>query len=396
MFKRFGPGAMVAAAFIGPGTVTTATTAGAQFGTALVWAVIFSVVATVVLQELSLRAALVTDRDLAGLMRALGADRWWGWVLLTLIVLAIGAGNAAYQSGNLAGAGLGLQALLGGEHQQWIAITAFLAGGVIVLNHYHWFERVLVVLVAMMAIVFIGLAVLLLLLDGPTLDWSPALPAGSGTLALALVGTTVVPYNLFLHASAVRMRWRGEAVATALVQARQESALSIAIGGIVTLAIVIVGGLLLSPDRADQILVQLVQAVDETLPGVGRWLVGGGLFAAGLTSAVAAPVAAGWTVCGCFGWPVDRRSTSFRAIALIVLCSGVFFSLVTARPIVLILTAQATNAVLLPIVALALLAVVNRKDLLGDYVNTPRQNLGVGLMMVFVLGLASTKLSGLF
>jgi manganese transport protein len=396
MFKRFGPGAMVAAAFIGPGTVTTATAAGAQFGVALIWAVVFSVVATVVLQELSLRAALVTDRDLAGLMRSLGAGRWWGWLLLTLIILAIGVGNAAYQSGNLAGAGLGLQALLGGDHQRWITATALLAGGIIVLNRYDWFERVLVTLVALMAVVFVGLATVLLLADSGALAWSPALPANSGTLTLALIGTTVVPYNLFLHASAAKMRWRGEPIATSLAQARFESVLSISIGGAVTLAIVIVGAVLLSPDRGDQVLAQLVLAVDDTLPGFGRWLIGSGLFAAGLTSAVAAPIAAGWAVCGCFGWPVDRQSRSFRAVALFVLVCGVVFSLLTARPIALILTAQATNAVLLPIVAIALLAVVNRKDLLGNYVNTPLQNLWVGLIMVFILGLAVTKLSGLF
>lgn len=395
MLKRFGPGAMVAAAFIGPGTVTTATAAGAQFGLALIWAVVFSVIATMVLQELSLRAALVTDRDLAGLMRSLGAGRWWGWLLLTLIILAIGAGNAAYQSGNLAGAGLGLQALLGGDHRRWIALTALFAGGIIMLNRYDWFERVLVTLVALMAVVFVGLATVLLLADSGALAWSPALPANSGTLTLALIGTTVVPYNLFLHASAAKMRWQGEPIATSLAQARYESALSISIGGAVTLAIVIVGAVLLSPDRGDQVLAQLVLAVDDTLPGFGRWLIGSGLFAAGLTSAVAAPIAAGWAVCGCFGWPVDRQSRPFRAIALFVLVCGVVFSLLTARPVALILTAQATNAVLLPIVAIALLAVVNRKALLGHHVNTPLQNLWVGLIMVFVFGLAATKLSGL-
>ncbi|MDH3994286.1 MAG: divalent metal cation transporter, partial [Gammaproteobacteria bacterium] len=44
--KRFGPGLLVMAAFIGPGTVTTASKAGADFGFTLIWAILFSLVAT--------------------------------------------------------------------------------------------------------------------------------------------------------------------------------------------------------------------------------------------------------------------------------------------------------------------------------------------------------------
>ena len=46
--RSIGPGAMVAAAFIGPGTVTTASVTGASFGYALVWTIVFSAVATIV------------------------------------------------------------------------------------------------------------------------------------------------------------------------------------------------------------------------------------------------------------------------------------------------------------------------------------------------------------
>ena len=114
MALRIGPGAMVAAAFIGPGTVTTASVAGASSGIALLWAVAFSVFATLTLQELSLRTALATQKDLANLVRDLGQGAWWGSLLVLLVILAIGGGNAAYQSGNLSGAGIGLSAVATG------------------------------------------------------------------------------------------------------------------------------------------------------------------------------------------------------------------------------------------------------------------------------------------
>jgi hypothetical protein len=59
-FHGFGPGFLVTAAFIGPGTVTTASTAGANFGFALVWTLVFSIAATIVLQEMSARLGTVT------------------------------------------------------------------------------------------------------------------------------------------------------------------------------------------------------------------------------------------------------------------------------------------------------------------------------------------------
>ena len=105
-----GPGAMVAAAFIGPGTVTTATAAGAVTGMSLVWAIFLSIIATLVLQELAVRLALATNMDLAQLIRHAGTGRWWRLPVIALVVIAIGVGNAAYQSGNLSGAAIGLSA----------------------------------------------------------------------------------------------------------------------------------------------------------------------------------------------------------------------------------------------------------------------------------------------
>lgn len=110
---------MVAAAFIGPGTITTASLAGVETGVTLVWAIAFSVIATVILQELAVRSALATDRDLSALTRDFGAERWWGAPLLLLIVVAIGVGNAAYQSGTSPGRGSALVPPSGSPSRSW-------------------------------------------------------------------------------------------------------------------------------------------------------------------------------------------------------------------------------------------------------------------------------------
>ncbi|MEO1384149.1 MAG: divalent metal cation transporter, partial [Bacteroidota bacterium] len=67
--KKIGPGAMIAAAFIGPGTVTTASLAGASQGYVLLWAVVFSVLATLILQEMAARLGVVGKMGLGEAIR---------------------------------------------------------------------------------------------------------------------------------------------------------------------------------------------------------------------------------------------------------------------------------------------------------------------------------------
>ena len=394
MGLRIGPGAMVAAAFIGPGTITTASVAGATTGITLIWAIVFSVLATVLLQELAVRSALTTDRDLASLIKGFGAARWWGTPLLLLIILAVGVGNAAYQSGNLSGAGIGLSTALGIDSAIVVLLCAIAAAILIVINRYRWLERILVALVAMMGVLFSALAILLapLLLVQSEGRLLPDFSSTNLTLVLALIGTTVVPYNLFLHATAARQRWQGCSVGVALSGARWESCVAIFFGGATTVAIVVVAAALV-PGTTDQSpLNAVISAIEVQLPGWGAIVLGIGLFAAGLTSAIAAPVAAGWTICGAMGWSVDPDSSSFKIVALTVVLIGSFFALVTTRPAALIVTAQVTNALLLPLIALVLMMVANSVLLPSGYRNGVMLNTLAALVLATMTLLAVGKL----
>ncbi|MDB2364905.1 Nramp family divalent metal transporter [Luminiphilus sp.] len=392
-----GPGVMVAAAFVGPGTVTTASVAGASSGVSLLWAVAISVLATIVLQELSIRSALSTNQDLAPLIRQFGHDRGWGVPIALLILCSVGLGNAAYQSGNLAGAAMGLSGATPVRFIHAVVVTGSFAAGLILVDRYRLLERAMLILVGLMTCLLTGLAVACL----PELITAHRqvvsnVHAFDATVVLALIGTTVVPYNLFLHATAVRHRWSGIALADALRQARIESAGAIVVGGVVTAAIMIVATVVIAGDTSRPALEALQVGIDQRFPDIGRWAMGAGLFAAGLTSAIAAPVAAGWAVCGVMGWNTSSGSKAFKGVALMVLAVGMLFAIFAARPVALIVLAQATNAVLLPLVALVLLAIVNSPLIPHDYRNGWPQNLIVTGVIGVVLLLAATKLLSLF
>ena len=397
MKMTLGPGVMVAAAFVGPGTVTTASVAGANSGISLLWAVAISVLATIVLQELSIRSALSTDQDLAPLIRQFGDDRGWAVPVALLILCSVGLGNAAYQSGNLVGAALGLSGATPISFIAAVLAAATFAAVLIVIDRYRLLERIMLILVGLMTGLLIGLAVAclpeLMAAHRQVLDTAQSLDV---TLVLALIGTTVVPYNLFLHATAVRRRWSGVDLPDALREARMESVFAISMGGVVTAAIMIVATVVIAGDTSRPALEALQMGIDQRFPGAGRWAIGMGLFAAGLTSAIAAPVAAGWAVCGVMGWDSSSGSKAFKGVALAVLGVGMTFALFASRPVALIVLAQATNAVLLPFVALVLLAIVNSPLIPGDYRNGSRQNLMAAGVIAVVITLATRKLFSVF
>ena len=90
MSRRFGPGMLVAAGFIGPGTVTACTLAGANYGFALIWALVFATVATIVLQEMAARLGLASAHGLAASMIAPENGPVVKWTIMALGISAIG------------------------------------------------------------------------------------------------------------------------------------------------------------------------------------------------------------------------------------------------------------------------------------------------------------------
>ncbi len=384
--RKIGPGAFVVAAFIGPGTVTTCTLAGANFGFGLLWAIVFATIATIILQEMAARLGVVTQQGLGESLRSIFSDSPAKWPLFLLITLALYMGNAAYEAGNLSGAALGLQAVFdsGASVFRWFIVGISAAAGILLWQGaYRHIERILLALVALMALSFISTFAIVrpdivALFRGMVL---PVIPGGALTTVIALIGTTVVPYNLFLHAAAVREKWQDEAD---LADARADTAVSIGLGGIIAILIVSTAaasffGSGLQITGAGDMATQF-----EPLFGrFSRYLLGLGFLAAGLSSAITAPLATAHVMTELLGSKGGTSSTLFKVVALSVIVVGAILSLTGIRPLTIIVSAQFANGLLLPIVATFLLYAMNQERILGTHVNGTRANvLGTGVVLV--------------
>lgn len=397
MFKKIGPGVLVAAAFIGPGTVTACTLTGVEFGYALLWAMLLSIIATSVLQEMSARLGIITQRGLADVIKQELRTPWILTLVIGIILGAIVIGNAAYEAGNIGGATLGLEAIFGTEYN---AIYPFIIGGLafllLYLGSYKTLEKVFVSLVLVMSISFLLTAIITKPDFGAIMKglFIPSTPSGSVLTIIALVGTTVVPYNLFLHASLVSEKWKSK---NDLKSAKRDTFISIALGGLVSMSIIIAAAAI--PGEEVKGVMDLAKGLEPLYGESAKYFMGIGLFAAGVTSAITAPLAAAYVANSCFGWKADLKDIKFKSVWMIILGLGVFFLSFNIKPIEIIKFAQVANGILLPFIAVFLLWIVNRSSVMGKFKNTLTQNIfGVLIIALAVfLGAKSIfKVFGLF
>ena len=393
-FQNIGPGPLVTAACIGPGTVTICTIAGAQFGFTLLWALGLSIIATLVLQEMAARLGVVSGRGLSEIIKTEIRSPSLKILVIVLILSAIVIGNTAYEAGNISGSILGMETVFGDFRIDINGVTVNLYSIVIgllaflILNsgNTKFLERTLIFLVVLMSLAFFFTAIA----TQPDLKEVakgliiPTVTKTNILIVAGLIGTTVVPYNLFLHASLAKDKWRK---ASDLKFAKKDAFIAIVLGGLVSMGIIICASAIQNPTIESA--ADLAKGLEPLFGGFSKYLIAIGLFAAGITSAITAPLAAAYVASGCLGWPSNLKSRKFRLVWMLILIIGVISSGLSLKSIEIIKFAQIANGILLPLVALFLIWAVNRKSLLGVYKNTSFQNVlgGVILLITIFIGI---------
>lgn len=386
--SKIGPGALIAAAFIGPGTVTVCSIAGNSFGYSLLWAILTSLIIALILQEMSIRVGIISKKGLTELIKNETKNSYLKNILLVLIFTAIIIGNTAYEAGNISGAILGMESLTGNLAYNFrdfnINLLSLIIGSlaflILFIGNYRLLEQILISIVVIMSFSFIISAIITKPDINKIIEGFIKLktPQNSFLTILGLIGTTVVPYNIFLHSSLVKKKWNKP---KDLKIAKIDLLIAIIMGGLISISIIITSASISSTSISNA--ADLALSLAPVYGSFSKFLISLGMISAGLTSAITAPLAASFVACGCFGWRADLKSLKFRSIWIIILIIGTIISSTGIKLILIIQFAQIANAILLPIIIFILYYVMNDKKIFGSYSNSFFQNL-IGVFIFFL------------
>jgi manganese transport protein len=382
LLALMGPAFVVGAWQFGPGNLASAVQAGSQFGYSLIWVVMISTVLMIMFTDMSVRIAIVSRGSVVEtvkttLGRPVGTAAGLGVFAITLM----------FAVGNAVGSGLGLSLVLGGSPVWWtLACTAAVAAILFARRLYGVVEKVLLAIVAVMAVSFVVTAVL----SRP--DWSgaagglvPTIPPGTGLLLVALVGTNFSINAAFYTGYATRERGlrRDQYRDTTLV----DTIPGIVAPGIMTaLVIVAAAAVLQGGDGKQTGLAQLAGVLGPIAGDTGRIIFALGFFGAAFSSMIANATAGGTLLADGLGWGNKLSALRVRLGILGVLTFGAIVTVIAGgSPIQLIISAQALTVIVAPLLGILLVILANNRTLMGELRNRWWQNTIAAIGVIAIL-----------
>jgi manganese transport protein len=355
-----------------------------------------SVIITIFIQNTAARIAWTTRKGLAQSSLEQSNHPLIRLLLGLLLIGAILIGNVAYEAGNLSGALIGLKGILsmekltfGGSLDWFPLLLGLVVGGLLVVGSFRFLKNSLIAIVVLMSVSFLLTAIMTkpdleLMLHGL---FVPSFNTEEILTIVGLLGTTVVPYNLFLHAALV-----AQSPNVPFAAIKKDTLVAIGLGGIISLCIIISAAALEGAEVKNAL--DLGKALEPLYGTAAPLLLQFGFFAAGLTSALTAPMAAAFVVSECFSMP--KEGWGYRITAFTVLAVGVYFTTTGIVPIEIIRFAQIANGILLPVIGLLLLFMVNNSQLMRGATPSKLQNSCFILIELFFIFLGIKSLGLIF
>ncbi len=364
-----GPAVIASIAYMDPGNFATNIQAGAKHGYLLLWVVVLANAIAMLFQSMSARIGIVTGQSLAALCRT----HFPRPVVLAMWV-ASEAAAIATDLAELMGAAIGLSMLIGMP----LVPSLLLAFGItwILLNLESRGFRPLEIVIASFVSV-IGLAYLIELLIAPpdwaAVGWHAVVPkldgANSVTLAVGIVGATVMPHAIYLHSALMPNRIPVKTNADRRLVLRwsnREVMLALGVAGLVNMAMLTMAASMFHAGNPQ--IGEIETAYRTLLPLMGAGAAGAfmaALLASGISSSVVGTIA-GQTIMRDFlhvQLPVWARRviTMLPALGLALWGADVTEALVMSQVIL---------SLVLPVPMIALLYLTGRPDVMGAFVNT--------------------------
>ena len=392
------PGIFIIGYVVGTGSVTTMSSAGASYGMSLAWTLALASVFTHLMIVGISRLTILSGDTLLYLFR-----RYFGTPVTVLMILSL----AATQITSI----IGVMAIVVDVFREWcssvlgiavdpvlaaIAFTAFLLGLYWVGRH-GFFLKVLASLVGVMGVAFFFTAALVLpspeeLASGMV----PSIPSsGNPRLLIAgMVGTTMASVVLFTRSILVQEEgWRK----SDLRVVNRDSAFSMTLLFFINAAIMAcAAGTLHRQGMEIEAAIDMVKTLE---PLAGSLATGGfviGIIAAGLSSLFPNYLLGPWMAADFLGLPRKMGGAVFRAMVVGAALFGLVVPVLGGRPVQIMIASQAVSPVAMPLLALFVLLLLNKKEVCGPDRPSLALNVGLGVTVLFSFYMCYVALSGFF
>ena len=386
-----GPGFITANVDNDPGGILTYSQAGAKYGYTLLWTLIPTTIALIVVQEMAARMGAVTGKGLSDLIREEFGLRA---TFITMAILAVA------DFGNIASEFAGVASGMGVFHVAKylsVPVGAALVWTVIVKGRYKPVERMLI----LFSLIYFTYPVSAFLAKP---DWKLAIhdtliPQFHGDqqyllMIVGLIGTTITPWmQFYLQASIVEKGIDRRHYSLS----RWDVILGCVVTDVIAFFIVVACAATIYKAGGGEIT-DAAQAATALTPFAGRFagiLFAVGLVNASLLAAAILPLATAYNICEGLGFEsgVERRFSEapiFYWLYTLLIVGGAGFVLIPRLPLLkVILFSQVANGILLPFVLFYMLMLINRKRIMQEYTNNIWQNLvawSTAIVMVVLTG----------
>jgi len=373
----FGPGFITANVDNDPGGILTYSQAGAKFGYALLWTLIPTTIALIIVQEMAARMGAVTGKGLSDLIR-----EEFGFRVTFFTMLILGLADFGNIMAEFAGVASGM-GLFGVSKYIAVPFAAGLVWFMVVRNSYKPVEKILIIF-SMLYFSY----VLSALLAHP--DWKAAIhntivPTVSKSseylvMVIGLIGTTITPWMQFYLQASIVEKGIGKKQYSL---SRWDVILGCIITDVIAFFIVLACAATLYPAGIHNIT-DAAEAAEALKPLAGQWaslLFAIGLVNASLLSAAILPLATAYNICEGLGFEsgINKKfseAPAFYWLYTLLIAFGAGVVLLPGIPLLkVLLYSQVVNGILLPFLLIFMLILVNKKELMGEYKNSRFVNL---------------------
>ena len=388
IFKTMGPGFIMAAVVLGPGSITIPTKIGATQGYDFLWVVCIAAIFMVVYTNMSTRFGVLNEQSILGVI----AEKYGKWLSI-IIGLSSFFAALSFQFGNNLGVGMGMEAITGVNARLWPLIFTPFAIVLIFFtkNLYKTLEKLMMFLVILMIITFI--VNLVFIKPNLTAIVSGFVPRESSLMNFnqlsAIIGTTFVLNGALYQSYLVQGKgWKINDMGKGI---RDSNFGVFLLAGMSILVIVTAAATLkplgISVNSAADMAIQL----EVILGNYAKYIFAFGFISAAFSSLIVNAVIGGGLLSDSLGLGKSMNEKMPKLFTILILFVGMAIATYVASnygsPVYSLILAQASSILAIPLIAIGLFLIVNREDVMGAYKNTLFQNIIaiIGFLIICVL-----------